>query len=39
MDVETGKEIWIHANLNTRSKKGINYWESKDGRTVVLFPA
>lgn len=30
LDVETGKEIWIHANLNTRSKRGINYWESKD---------
>ena len=30
VDVTTGKEIWIHANLNTASKRGINYWESKD---------
>ena len=30
LDVTTGKEIWIHANLNTASKRGINYWESKD---------
>jgi len=30
LDVTTGKEIWIHANLNTTSKRGINYWESKD---------
>jgi quinoprotein glucose dehydrogenase len=30
LDVTTGKEIWIHANLNTASKRGLNYWESKD---------
>lgn len=30
LDATTGKEIWIHANLNTASKRGINYWESKD---------
>jgi quinoprotein glucose dehydrogenase len=30
LDITTGKEIWIHANLNTASKRGINYWESKD---------
>lgn len=30
LDVTTGKEIWIHANLNPTSKRGINYWESKD---------
>ncbi|CAL1516293.1 PQQ-binding-like beta-propeller repeat protein [Chitinophaga sp. MM2321] len=30
LDVTTGKEIWIHANLNPASKRGINYWESKD---------
>lgn len=26
----TGKEIWIHANLQGVSRRGINYWESKD---------
>lgn len=30
LDVTTGKEIWIHANLNPTSKRGLNYWESKD---------
>jgi quinoprotein glucose dehydrogenase len=30
LDVTTGKEIWIHANLNPASRRGINYWESKD---------
>ncbi len=30
LDIGTGKEIWIHANLNLHSKRGINYWESKD---------
>jgi quinoprotein glucose dehydrogenase len=30
LDVKTGKEIWIHANLNPASRRGINYWESKD---------
>ena len=30
LDVTTGKEIWIHANLNTASKRGLSYWESKD---------
>lgn len=26
----TGKEIWIHANLQGLTRRGINYWESKD---------
>lgn len=30
LNVKTGKEIWIHANINTSSKRGVNYWESKD---------
>ena len=30
LDIITGKELWIHANLNVASKRGINYWESKD---------
>jgi len=25
-----GKEIWIHANLAGITRKGVNYWESKD---------
>src|SRR5687768_16069752 len=30
VDATTGKEIWIHANLNGISPRGINYWESGD---------
>lgn len=26
----TGKEIWIHTDLRGISRRGINYWESKD---------
>ncbi|HTF30937.1 MAG TPA: PQQ-binding-like beta-propeller repeat protein, partial [Flavitalea sp.] len=36
LDVNTGKEIWIHANLNPASKRGINYWESKDRKSRRL---
>jgi quinoprotein glucose dehydrogenase len=28
--VVTGKEIWIHANLMGLTRRGLNYWESKD---------
>ena len=30
LNVLTGKEIWIHANLRGLTRKGINYWESSD---------
>ncbi len=30
VNVLTGKEIWIHANLRGISRRGINYWKSKD---------
>ncbi|MEO8886048.1 MAG: PQQ-binding-like beta-propeller repeat protein [Mucilaginibacter sp.] len=30
LNATTGKEIWIHANLNGITRRGINYWESKD---------
>ncbi|MDB5032167.1 PQQ-binding-like beta-propeller repeat protein [Mucilaginibacter sp.] len=30
LDATNGKEIWIHTGLNTASKRGMNYWESKD---------
>jgi quinoprotein glucose dehydrogenase len=30
LNVETGKEIWIHTNLRGIAGRGINYWESKD---------
>ncbi len=30
INAATGKEIWIHANLQGLTRRGINYWESND---------
>lgn len=30
LDATTGKEIWIHSNLNGIIARGINFWQSKD---------
>jgi quinoprotein glucose dehydrogenase len=30
VNATTGKELWIHTNLNGITRRGINYWESKD---------
>ena len=32
LDATTGKEIWIHEGLNGMTSRGINYWQSDDGR-------
>ena len=32
LDAKTGKEIWIHEAMQGMSARGMNYWESKDGR-------
>jgi quinoprotein glucose dehydrogenase len=32
LDAATGKEIWIHDGLSGITRRGMNYWESKDGR-------
>lgn len=36
VNVVTGKEIWIHANLMGLTRRGINYWESKDKKDKRL---
>lgn len=36
LNVLTGEEIWIHANLRGLTRKGINYWESKDKKDKRL---
>jgi quinoprotein glucose dehydrogenase len=36
VNVITGKEIWIHANLPGLTRRGINYWESKDKKDKRL---
>jgi quinoprotein glucose dehydrogenase len=32
LDAATGKELWIHEGLSGITSKGINYWESADGK-------
>src|SRR5262245_37216201 len=32
LDASTGKEIWIHENLQNLSARGVNYWQSADGK-------
>jgi quinoprotein glucose dehydrogenase len=32
IDVVTRKELWIHANLRGITNRGINYWQSADGK-------
>lgn len=36
LDAATGKEIWIHANLRGITQRGINFWQSKDGKQKRL---
>jgi len=36
LNVVTGKEIWIHTNLKGLTRRGINYWESKDKKDKRL---
>ena len=36
LDPATGKEIWIHENIPGLSARGINYWQSKDGKDKRL---
>jgi len=39
VDAKTGKEIWIRENMNGMSSRGMNYWESADGRDQrLIFP-
>jgi glucose dehydrogenase len=32
VDAATGKEIWISEGIQGFNSRGVNYWESKDGR-------
>ena len=36
LDATTGKEIWIHEGLAGINGRGINYWQSDDGRDKRL---
>ena len=39
VDATTGKEIWIHTNLNGIIARGINFWQSKDKtqKRLIIF--
>ena len=32
LDAATGKEIWVHEGVEGFNNRGVNYWESKDGK-------
>jgi quinoprotein glucose dehydrogenase len=32
VDAATGKEMWVHDGLTGMTERGMNYWESKDGK-------
>jgi quinoprotein glucose dehydrogenase len=32
LDATTGKEIWIHEGLTGITSRGVNYWQSEDGK-------
>ncbi|MCC7010659.1 MAG: PQQ-binding-like beta-propeller repeat protein [Acidobacteria bacterium] len=36
LDATTGKEIWIHEGLPGINARGINYWQSSDGKDKRL---
>ncbi|OLC75523.1 MAG: pyrroloquinoline quinone-dependent dehydrogenase, partial [Acidobacteria bacterium 13_1_40CM_4_65_8] len=36
LDATTGKEIWIHDRLTGITSRGINYWQSQDGKDKRL---
>jgi quinoprotein glucose dehydrogenase len=36
LDAATGKQIWIHEGVQGFNGRGVNYWESKDGKSRRL---
>jgi len=36
VDAKSGKELWIRENMNGMTSRGMNYWESGDGRDQRL---
>ncbi|MPZ19891.1 MAG: PQQ-binding-like beta-propeller repeat protein [Luteitalea sp.] len=37
LDATSGKEIWIHEGLSGMTSRGVNYWQSEDGKQNRLF--
>lgn len=36
LNAATGKELWVHENLPGITNRGINFWQSKDGKDQRL---
>jgi quinoprotein glucose dehydrogenase len=36
LDAKTGRELWVHDQMNGMTTRGMNYWESKDGKSRRL---
>ena len=36
LDAATGKQLWIHEGVQGFNGRGVNYWESKDGKSRRL---
>jgi quinoprotein glucose dehydrogenase len=36
VDAKTGRELWVRENMNGMTSRGMNYWESADGRDQRL---
>jgi quinoprotein glucose dehydrogenase len=36
VDAQTGRELWVRENMNGMTSRGMNYWESADGRDQRL---
>ncbi|HTZ73281.1 MAG TPA: PQQ-binding-like beta-propeller repeat protein [Candidatus Aquilonibacter sp.] len=36
LDAATGKEIWVHDGLTGMTRRGLNYWQTKDGKDKRL---
>ena len=36
VDAATGKELWVRENMTGMTSRGMNYWESADGRDQRL---
>ncbi len=36
LDAKSGKELWIRENMNGMTSRGMNYWESSNGRDQRL---
>ena len=32
LDARTGKELWVHDGMQGMTARGMNYWESRDGK-------